>query len=109
VFFIVAWILMMAAMMLPGAAPAVARRARIDSAALAVPLFSCSYLAVWTLVGIGVYAVYEPHGTTVVGALTIAAGLYELTPLKRTWQRRCREDDLSGLRFGLSASGRASA
>jgi predicted metal-binding membrane protein len=99
-FFIGAWIPMMAAMMLPGAAPAVTRRARIDASALAVPLFLCSYLAVWTLVGLGVYAVYEPHGTTVAGALTIAAGLYELTPLKRTWRRRCREEDLSGLRFG---------
>lgn len=104
-FFIGAWIPMMAAMMLPGAAPAVARRARIDGSALAVPLFLCSYLAVWTLVGIGVYAVYEPHGTTVAGALTIAAGLYELIPLKRMWRRRCREEDLSGLRFGLLCVG----
>jgi predicted metal-binding membrane protein len=104
-FFMAAWIPMMAAMMLPGAAPAVARRARIDRSALAVPLFLCSYLAVWTLVGIGVYVVYEPHGTTVAGALTIAAGLYEFTPLKRTWRRRCREDDLSGLRFGLLCVG----
>jgi Predicted metal-binding integral membrane protein (DUF2182) len=104
-FFIGAWIPMMAAMMLPGAAPAVARRAHADGSALAVPLFLCSYLAVWTLVGIGVYAVYEPHGTAVAGTLTIAAGLYELTPLKHMWRRRCREDDLSGLRFGLFCVG----
>ena len=104
-FFIGAWIPMMAAMMLPGAAPAVARRARIDGSVLAVPLFLSSYLAVWTLVGIAVYAVYEPHGTTVAGALTIAAGLYELTPLKRTWRRRCHEYDVSGLRFGLLCVG----
>jgi predicted metal-binding membrane protein len=103
--FIGTWIPMMAAMMLPGAAPAVARRARSDGSVLAVLLFLCSYLAVWTLVGIGVYAVYEPHGTTVAGALTIAAGLYELTPLKRTWRQRCREDDLSGVRFGLFCVG----
>jgi predicted metal-binding membrane protein len=103
--FIGDWIPMMAAMMLPGAAPAVARRARIDGSALAVPVFLCSYLAVWTLVGIGVYAVYEPHGTTVAGALTIAAGLYELTPLKRMWRRRCRDDDRSGPRFGLYCVG----
>jgi predicted metal-binding membrane protein len=104
-FFIGAWIPMMAAMMLPGAAPAVARRARIAGSAFAVPLFLCSYLAVWTLVGVGVYAVYEPHGTAVAGALTIAAGIYELTPLKRTWRRRCGEDGLSGLRFGLFCVG----
>src|ERR671918_1889872 len=104
-FFIRAWIPMMAAMMLPGAAPAVARRARSDGSALPVPLFLCSYLAVWTLVGIGVYALYEPHGTAVAGALTIAAGVYELTPLKRTWRQRCGEKDLSGLRFGLFCVG----
>jgi predicted metal-binding membrane protein len=103
-FFIGAWIPMMAAMMLPGAAPAVGR-ARSDGSALAVPLFLCSYLAVWTLVGIGVYAVYEPHGTTVAGALTIAAGLYELTPLKSLFRRNCREDGLSGLQFGLLCVG----
>lgn len=103
--FVGAWIPMMAAMMLPGAAPVVARRARIDGSALAVPLFLSSYLAVWTLVGIGVYAVYEPHGTTIAGALTIAAGLYELTPLKQLFRRRCRADDLSGLRLGLLCVG----
>jgi predicted metal-binding membrane protein len=104
-FFIATWIPMMAAMMLSGAAPAVARRARIDGAALAVPLFLCSYLAVWTLVGIGVYAVYEPHGTAVAGGLTIAASVYELTPLKRSWRRRCGEEGLSGLRFGVFCVG----
>ena len=103
--FIVTWLLMMAAMMLPGAAPAVARRARGDSSALAVALFLGSYLAIWTLVGVGVYAVYEPHRTTIAGVLTIAAGLYELTLLKRTWRRCCSEADLSGLRFGLFCVG----
>ena len=73
--FIGAWIPMMAAMMLPGVAPAVARRARIDTSELAVPLFLCSYLAVWTLVGIGAYAVYEPHGTAIAGALTTCRDL----------------------------------
>jgi hypothetical protein len=38
-FFITAWIPMTAARMLPGAAPAVARRARSDGSAVAVPLF----------------------------------------------------------------------
>jgi predicted metal-binding membrane protein len=95
----------MAAMMLPGAVPAAARRARLDGAGLAVPLFLLSYLAVWTLVGVGVYALYEPHGTAVAGALTIAAGVYELTPLKGSWRLRCGEKDLSGLRFGLFCVG----
>jgi predicted metal-binding membrane protein len=35
------------------------------------------------LAGIVVYALYRPHGTVVAGAIVIAAGIYELTPLKR--------------------------
>ena len=51
-FFIGVWALMMAAMMLPGAAPAVFRHARASARAYATPLFLGSYLAVWTLVGV---------------------------------------------------------
>ena len=87
--------------MLPGAAPAVFRRARVQ----AVPLFVGSYLAVWTLVGLVVYALYRPHGSFVAGALTVAAGLYELTPLKRDCRRRCRESVRSGFEFGLYCVG----
>ena len=64
-FFVTAWVAMMGAMMLPGAVPAVARRARSHRPALAVPLFLGSYLAVWTLVGLLVYALYRPHGTAI--------------------------------------------
>jgi predicted metal-binding membrane protein len=103
--FVAVWVPMMAAMMLPGAVPAVARRARSRVPALAVPLFVGSYLAVWTLVGLAVYALYRPHGTVIAGALTIAAGLYELTPLKRYFRRRCRESVRSGFRFGLYCVG----
>jgi predicted metal-binding membrane protein len=99
-FFAAAWVPMMAAMMLPGAVPAVVRWARANGGLLAVPLFSGSYLAVWMLVGLAVYAFYRPHGFAVAGALTIAAGVYELTPLKRGWRRRCREDVRSGFEFG---------
>jgi predicted metal-binding membrane protein len=80
-------------------------RARAKSPVRAVPLFAGSYLAVWTLVGIAVFALYRPHGTSAAGVLTIAAGLYELTPLKRACRRRCRENVRSGLRFGLSCVG----
>jgi predicted metal-binding membrane protein len=104
-FFVGVWVSMMAAMMLPGAAPAVVRRARRHRPALAVSLFVGSYLAVWTLVGLVVYALYRPHGSAVAGALTIAAGVYELTPLKRECRRRCRANVGSGLRFGLVCVG----
>jgi predicted metal-binding membrane protein len=104
-FFAAVWVSMMAAMMLPGAAPAVARHVRAGGRALAGPLFVVSYLAVWTLVGLAVYAVYRPHGTSVAGAVVIAAGVYEVTLLKRRCRRLCRESVRSGFAFGLCCVG----
>jgi predicted metal-binding membrane protein len=104
-FFVGLWVSMMAAMMLPGAAPAVSRHARAGGRVRAVPFFIGSYLAVWTLVGVAVYAVYRPHGSLVAGAVAIAAGAYELTPLKRHFRRRCRERVRSGFEFGLYCVG----
>lgn len=104
-FFAALWLPMMAAMMLPSAAPAVLRRARAAGRAGAALLFAASYLAVWTAVGLGVYALYRPHGTLAAGALTVAAGLYQLTPLERECRRRCREDVRSGLRYGVLCVG----
>jgi predicted metal-binding membrane protein len=104
-FFVAAWVPMMAAMMLPGAAPAVARRVRSARHARAVPLFVGSYLAVWAVAGLAVYALYRPHGSTVAGALTIAAGVYEVTPLKRDCRRRCRASIRSGFEFGFYCVG----
>jgi predicted metal-binding membrane protein len=104
-FFAAVWAAMMAAMMLPGAAPAVPRRARASARVRAVPLFAGAYLAVWALVGVAVYAVDRPHGPLAVGAVTIAAGVYELTPLKRHFRRRCRDSVRSGLGFGLCCVG----
>jgi predicted metal-binding membrane protein len=103
--FAAVWVAMMAAMMLPGAAPAVLRHASAGGGVRAVPLFIGSYLAVWALAGLLVYAVYRPHGSLTAGAVVIAAGIYELTPLKRHYRRRCRESVGSGLRFGLCCVG----
>jgi predicted metal-binding membrane protein len=104
-FFLAVWLSMMAAMMLPGALPAVLRNARVEDRSLAVPLFAGSYLAVWAVVGVAVYALYEPHGTAAAGLLVIGAGLYELTPLKLDCRRRCRERVRSGFEFGLYCVG----
>jgi predicted metal-binding membrane protein len=103
--FVALWVPMTAAMMLPGAVPAVSRFISPGGRALAAPWFAGSYLVVWTLVGLGVYVLYRPHGTDVAGALTIAAGLYELTPLKRECRRRCRRNVRSGSQFGLFCVG----
>ena len=37
--------------------------------------------------------------------MTVAAGVYEFTPLKRHFRRRCRENVRSGLGFGLCCAG----
>jgi predicted metal-binding membrane protein len=104
-FFAVAWVTMMAAMMLPGAVPAVVRRVQVSGRVRGVPLFLGSYLAVWALAGAAVYVLYRPHGFAVAGAVVIAAGAYELTPLKRHFRRRCQESTGSGLGYGLCCLG----
>jgi predicted metal-binding membrane protein len=95
----------MAAMMLPGAAPAILRSANASRRLSAAPLFVESYLAVWTLVGFAVYVLYRPHGTFAVGAVAVAAGVYELTPLKRHLRYLCHKNVRSGLEFGLYCVG----
>jgi predicted metal-binding membrane protein len=104
-FFVALWAVMMAAMMLPGLAPAVVSRARTSGAVRAVVPFVASYLVVWTLVGAFLYAWYRPHGTTTAGLVVIAAGLYELTRLKQHCRRCCRARTRSGLEFGLYCVG----
>src|SRR5437899_1389970 len=79
-FFATVWVSMMAAMMLPGAAPAVLRRAHASGRLCVVPLFVGSYLAVWTLVGVAMYALYRPHGSIAAGTVAIVASIYELAP-----------------------------
>jgi predicted metal-binding membrane protein len=104
-FFAVLWVTMMTAMMLPGAAPAVVRHVRASGQVRGVPLFLGSYLAVWALVGAAVYALYRPHGFVTAGAIVIAAGAYEFTPLKQHFRRRCQESTGSGFGFGLCCLG----
>jgi predicted metal-binding membrane protein len=95
----------MAAMMLPGAAPAVVRYARMTGKVGAALPFAGSYLAIWALAGVVAYALDRPHGSLAAGAVVIAAGAYELTPVKRHFRRRCREAAGSGLGFGLCCVG----
>jgi predicted metal-binding membrane protein len=96
---------MMAAMMLPSAVPAIARRARERDGVLAAPLFAGSYLGTWALAALAVCLLYRPPGAVTAGALMVVAGLYELTPIKRECRRRCRDRVRSGLRFGVYCLG----
>jgi predicted metal-binding membrane protein len=104
------WVTMMAAMMLPSVAPMVllfhrvsSERARRGEASVSVWLFCLSYLAVWTLYGLAAYGLYrlivhfefgfldwDSAGPYVAGGAIVAAGLYELTPLKSVCLRHCR-------------------
>ena len=104
-FFAGSWISMMAAMMLPSAIPAVLRRTNASGRVLTAPVFAASYIAIWALVGIAVYALYRPHGTVAAGVVVIAAGVYELTPIKQHFRLQCSENARSGLVFGLDCVG----
>ena len=75
-------------MMLPGAVPAVLKRAHGSGG-----------------VGVAVYALYRPHGSFAAHVVVIAAGVYEFTPLKQYFRRRCREGVRSGFEFGLCCVG----
>ncbi len=96
---------MMAAMMLPGTAPSTLRVAADHRRFLDVPRYIASYLGVWSLVGVLVFAVYRPHGTAVAGAITVAAGLYELTPIKGRFRGMCRDRSMAGWELGLCCVG----
>ena len=91
---------MMVAMMVPGALPATARHACTDDHARGTAAFAGAYLGVWALVSIVLYALYPQPSTAVTGSIVIAAGIYELTPVKQNFRRRCQMEMRSGLEFG---------
>jgi len=103
--FIGAWVVMMAAMMLPSAAPLVLlyRGAGADGrAANTVPLVA-GYLFVWAVFGAGVYGAQQALAAVVnsspalgdgrpyaVAGILAMAGVYQFTPLKQACLRQCR-------------------
>jgi predicted metal-binding membrane protein len=117
------WVTMMAAMMLPSTAPAARHVARL-ARRLPTVLFGAGYLATWTGYGLLAYVlfrlvtsldigwlVWNRGGPYAAGAVIVAAGLYELTPLKRRSLGRCRSARhpgsafRSGLAHGLDCAG----
>lgn len=104
------WVTMMAAMMLPSAAPMVllyqrvsSERRRRSQSVAPTWVFVLSYLAVWTAYGLAAYGLYrlvihfgsgflawDRGGPYFAGAAIALAGLYELTPLKSVCLRHCR-------------------
>jgi predicted metal-binding membrane protein len=97
------WWLMMVAMMLPSAAPAILLYARVReqrgaSGPVVQPwIFLAGYLAVWLLFSIIAAATQRliaPEmlllDRRVAGGVLIVAGLYQLSPLKRACLNQCR-------------------
>jgi predicted metal-binding membrane protein len=125
--FAITWVVMTAAMMLPGSVPAVARAVRGRRGQPAVTTatalgFVAAYAAVWLLAGLAGYAVVEAvrgldvsalgwtsAGRYVAGGAVVAAGLYQLTPVKRRWLARCTDPGRHLPRPGISAALRAGA
>jgi predicted metal-binding membrane protein len=100
------WAVMMVAMMIPSASPMVAMYARItrtrDTPALAVWMFILAYIVVWTVFSAGATFAQITlervslitaglSASRIVGAIIlVAAGIYQLTPLKETCLGHCR-------------------
>jgi predicted metal-binding membrane protein len=109
--FLFMWTPMMAAMMLPAAAPVAAVYARTvrNRRASRLPAFAAGYLAVWAAAGIPAYGLAWLGGILVqdhpgaaraaaVGVLALA-GLYQLSPLKDACLRQCRSPLALFMRF----------
>jgi predicted metal-binding membrane protein len=108
--FIAIWVAMMVAIMFPTAAPMILVFARVQAGkaregGVVVPtwIFVVAYLVVWALLGVAAYGgalvaerladrsmwLMENAGR-IGGLVLIAAGLYQLTPLKRICLSKCR-------------------
>ena len=102
--FLAMWVVMMAAMMLPTAAPMVlafhtvqARTHQPDDAFVSTWVFVAAYMLVWALSGIAAYAgvlaaaAAQPMlATEVSGLILMVAGIYQITPLKQRCLSECR-------------------
>ncbi len=105
--FLLMWVVMMVAMMLPSVAPVaslwrrtITGRAAGGIAAVRTVVFAAGYFVAWSAVGLVAYASVvgmgrladrDPHAALWVGSgLVAAAGVYQLTPLKRACLRKCR-------------------
>jgi predicted metal-binding membrane protein len=110
--FVGVWLVMMAAMMLPSAAPAVTLYSRLTRERVAPLAFATGYLLTWGAFGLLAFfgaaafggalsdvLAWDRAGRWVAAATLLAAAVYELTPLKDACLGKCR----SPLGFLLSA------
>ncbi len=112
-FYVSTWVVMMAAMMFPSAAPMVVAFARIQrrrrelgkasSGPVAVALFVGGYLLTWSAFGVAAYGILalfrslsidwlsrDGAGPYLAGAVISGAAVYQLTPMKDVCLRKCR-------------------
>ncbi len=98
--FLSGWVAMMVAMMLPATLPLILlyrtvarRRLNLVWAWIGVAVLLAGYVAVWTLVGLPVYAynlLAEGPGMALLpGLLLLAGGVYQFTALKGDRHARC--------------------
>lgn len=131
--FLAVWVAMMMAMMFPAAAPMILMFAQVQAGkqrqgrtAVSTWLFTGTYLALWAAVGVLVLlgalgvqrlgdqtAWLADSGPRMAGRLLVAAGIYQLTPLKHACLAKCRsplaflmaswrDGPLGAVRMGLS-------
>lgn len=110
--FLVAWVAMMAAMMLPAVAPVVGlyRRSVAAGRAAPLPVFIAGYLLVWAVPGLPVYWAWDRlagpladgapwAGRLAAGAL-LAAAAWQVGPVKALCLKHCRSPLSFFLRYG---------
>ena len=112
-FYLITWVVMMAAMMFPSIAPMVLVYSRIQRGkrerGLPVAIgstlaFVAGYLLTWTAAGLVFYGLlaavrapdfgaltWDQEGRYVAGGVIAAAGLYQFTPFKLTCLTKCRD------------------
>jgi predicted metal-binding membrane protein len=101
--FIACWAVMMTAMMLPSALPMIAlygamqRGAAPDTKGVPQAVFTLVYLGLWAATGLPVYFAHTLlaalAGSTLayaIAVILVAAGAYQLSPLKQVCLRVCR-------------------
>ena len=100
-FFTGVWVLMMAAMMFPSAAPMVAVYGRVSRVPGATAIFAGGYLVTWTLAGLVGWSLaatardsgavsWDGGGRYAVAAILVASAAYQLTPVKDRCLSHCR-------------------
>lgn len=109
ILFVVTWMVMMVAMMFPTAAPmiltfALVNRTKKQQGQPYIPtwIFVASYMVIWLIFGIIIYFIllginniasiseWLMANVYLGGILFIAAGLYQLSPLKKSCLLKCR-------------------